>query len=172
MTTRLLIGLALTILSAAWRPISAQEEVEQMGSWYYQASLDPITDVNSSNSFTMDDDEKWVLGINCMEGDYWAGIMVHPSSLNGSLLRLQMLTETWKRTMTWRIDQTEPVTQNWLTAKSGLAIRNEGAAQLVEALTLANNRVVLRFGHSAATYTVVLSVDGAAEAIAALNGCN
>lgn len=148
------------------------QEVEQMESWYYQALLDPITDVNSSSAFVMDDDEKWILAINCRDGDYVVGIMIHPTSLNGSLLRLEILLETWRRTMTWRIDQTEPVTQNWLSVETGLAIQNKGAATFVEALTLANNRVVMRFGHSAKTYTVVLAADGAAEAVEALNSCN
>ncbi len=168
-TSALFLGIFLT--SSALIGLEAQE-VEQMGSWYYQASLDPITDMNSSSSFTMDDDEKWVLGIHCSEGDYSAAIIIHSTSLNGSLLRLQMLAETWKRTMTWRTDQSEPMTENWLTAKSGLIVQKDRALKFVEALILATDRIVLRFGHSAATYTVVFAADGAADAIGALNACS
>ena len=161
----LAIALVLPVLSVA-------QDVEQMGSWYYRASLDPITDVNSSDAFTVDDDEKWIMGVHCKDGGYGVAILTHPTSLNGSLLRLEILLETWKRTMTWRIDQTEPVIQNWLGIESGLTIQNKGAATFVEALMLAKNRIVMRFGHSTKTYTVILTADGAAEAIEALNNCN
>ena len=74
--------------------------------------------------------------------------------------------------MTWRIDQGEPITENWTPLEEGLGIPNDKAAEFAEAVMLAKNRLVMRFGHSDAIYTVVLAVDGAAEAIAALNGCN
>jgi hypothetical protein len=171
MTMRLLIGLAFTMVATTWRPASAQE-VEQMGGWYYQASIDLITRVNSSRAFTVDDDEEWFMAIHCTDGSYMVAIMIHPGSANGALLRVKTLTETWNRTMTWRIDQREPVSENWLTGESGLAIRSDGATRVVEALLSAKDRFVMRFGHSGATYTVVLTVDGAAEAIGALNACN
>ncbi len=169
MTNRLLVGLALTMVAAGWLPVSAQE---QMGSWYYSASIDPITDVNTSSAFTVDDDEEWALGINCRDGGYVAGVMIHPNSTNGALLRLKAIMETWKREMTWRTDQNDPVTERWLVTEAGLGLRDDRAAWFTQELMLATDRVVLRFGHSAATYTVILSADGAAEAIAALNGCN
>ena len=161
----LLAGLLSPMLSVAQEP-------EQMGSWYYQASLDPITDLNTSSAFTVDDDEEWVLGVNCMDGAYWVGIMIHPTSMNGSMLRLKMLMETWQRAMTWRIDQGAPVTEKWLVAESGLAVKDKSGTRFTEAIMLASERVALRFGHSTKTYTEVLAVDGAAEAIGALNGCN
>ena len=161
----LFVGLLSPVLSVA-------QETKQMGSWYYRASLDPITDVNSSDAFTVDDDEKWIMGVHCKDGDYVAGIMIHPTSLNGSLLRLEILLETWKRTMTWRVDQGEPVTEGWVTLEYGLGATNDRATNFTEALMLAKNRIVMRFGHSTKTYTVVLFADGAAEAIEALNSCN
>ena len=161
----LLIALVLPVLSVA-------QETKQMGSWYYRASLDPITDVNSSSAFTMDDDEEWMMAVHCTDGRYTVGIMAHPTSMNGSLLRLDMLLKTLKRTMTWRVDQGEPVTEGWVTLEYGLGATNDRAASFAEALTFAKNRIVMRFGHSAKTYTVVLFADGAAEAIEALNSCN
>lgn len=160
----LLGGLLSPVLSAA-------QEVEQMGSWYYQASLDPITDVNSSGAFTMDDDREWVLGIHCRGGRY-SGAIIISTSLNGSLLRLKAIGETWRPRMTWRIDEAEPIIESWTPLEHGLRIRNDRADSFAEALMLAKKRVVMRFSHSAATYTVVMAADGAAEAIGALNRCN
>jgi len=149
------VGLLLPVFSVA-------QEIEQVRSWYYQ----------SSTAFTMDDDKGWLLGIRCIDGDYGVAILAHPATAKGSLLRLEIIGERWKRTMTWRIDQGEPITENWTPLEEGLGIPNDKAAEFAEAVMLAKNRLVLHFGHSDAIYTVVLAVDGAAEAIAALNGCN
>lgn len=66
------------------------QEVEQMGSWYYQAQLDPITDVNSSTAITRNDDEEWVLGIHCSDGGYGVAIAAwrRGSVLKGKSLEL------------------------------------------------------------------------------------
>lgn len=156
----LLVGLISPTFSIAQEP-------EQTGNWYYRAAVDPITDVNSSTAMTMDDDEEWGLGIQCFDGGYRVGIMT-----NSALLHLKIIGETWRPTMTWRIDKNEPVMETWIPAEYGLGIVDERAVKFVEAVILAKSRIVMRFGHSAATYTVILPADGAADAIGALNDCN
>ncbi len=151
--------------------IANGQDIVAMGDWFYQESLDPITDANASRAVTQDEAEKWILAIYCVEGTFSVGVMVDQSSLSNSSIRLDIIGETWNRSMTWRTDRNEPVTENWRSMDGGMAALDETASKFVEALAQGQNRVALRFGHSANTYTVVFGLNGAPEAIGSLNHC-
>lgn len=107
-----------------------------------------------------------------LHGAREAGIPSAGHHLATKLLFFKIIGETWRPTMMWRIDQGEPITEDWRPVEHGLVATKGASANFAEALMLAKNRIVMRFGHSAATYTVVFTADGAAEAIGALNRCN
>lgn len=144
-------------------PVAAQE-YERVGDWYYVPWIDPITDANMSSTFTLDADSTWTLSVMCLSNG-GSSVFVTPGNndpLDGTLSPL----------MTWRIDRGEPIVENWdLLRDLGLRIRNDRAASFIAALTLARERVVLRFSHPTETYTAIFSVDGAAEAVGLLDGC-
>ena len=102
--------------------LTAQEgEIKQIGSWYYQETLDPITDANSSTALTQD--EGWTFGITCLRGNYFVLLRT-----GDPMIRLQILGETWNSSMTWRVDRNQPVIERWRTEENGLGLGGGGAA--------------------------------------------
>ncbi len=145
--------------------LTAQEgDTRQIGRWHHTSKIDPITDANVSEAFTIDDDQRWYLGFGCADGDLM--VIVAPTVPSENLRR------TWSETMTWRVDRNEPVSEKWILVAQGLALQAEGATRLAEAMMQGEERIALRFGRTAQEHTLVLSLDGAREAIGAMNACN